>query len=126
MEDDITKKLNQMVGNLFGKMQYEATPAIRKFPKGLRYRYYSSFDFWGRKVMFCWSTTRNVNDKFLSWVYLPKGTKKRRHWDFTRMRELRSRAGSKRRAARLHEAYEKGMKVREEAKAAPKQEVNHD
>lgn len=79
-------------------MLSDLTPKRRRFPDGFRYRYYAAasrprFRLW----WCCWTTTRNENGKFVSFVYEWRG----REAGVTREREHRKRNAAKARAGRL-------------------------
>jgi len=97
------EEFNQLVmGRLFGVKEIKRDP-VRFFPKGLRYRYYS-VKRGNREWKYCYSTTRNENGKFASWVYMPKG---KGRWTERRFRQLRSRTKSKARAMKLRDEFDR-------------------
>jgi hypothetical protein len=63
------------------------------FPHGLRYHYFQSVHrrmFWD----FSWSTTKNMNGKFVSWIERPKGGRHtwRRAVEHKRRKDAKARA----------------------------------
>lgn len=90
------------------------------FPEGFRYLYYS-VPVGKRDWRYCYSTTRNRNGKFISWVYRPKwelrrvsdkkrgGYKKVMTWNYTKVTEFSHRAAAQRNAAKRQAAHEKRM-----------------
>lgn len=66
------------------KADPQANKLVRLFEKGSNYRYFSGKDGRGRKVLFCWSTNRNIAGYFLGWreVQSAKGARewKRDQW----------------------------------------------
>lgn len=75
------------------------TPKSRTFPQGFRYRYYRAKKRGrAREWWCCWSTTRNENGRFVSWVYEWRGREGR----ITRLVEHRRRSAARARANRLH------------------------
>jgi hypothetical protein len=119
---DITDKLNKAFQAVFERLQDEGAiprmpfslldPDKRKhFPGGLRWRYFSAMSG-HRKFLFCWSITRNANNKFVSWVYMPKG----KRWVMRSFVEHRKKYKAKERAERL-------LKQREEKISKKKERV---
>ncbi len=69
------------------------------FPDGFRWRYYGKLKLSRGVKAYCYSTTKNANGKYLSWVYQPRiGEKK---WDSTLIREHTKRKDAKARAYKL-------------------------
>ena len=60
--DEINKILN--------KMFYDMAPDKMKFPQGFKWKYYRVAKVPRRREWWCcYSSTRNANKKFISWVY---------------------------------------------------------
>lgn len=82
------------------------------FPGGLRYRQWRLYAG-RREYMYCYSTTRNKNGKFLSWVYKPSYElrrvgdkyKKTTVWSYVRTAETRRRKSAKNRAYRMYTSH---------------------
>lgn len=90
----------KLLSNMFGKLLEETAPKWRQFPGGISWRYFGRLELRSGVKAFCWSTKRNANGNFLSWVYQPRVGKKR--WDFTRKREHRLMKDAKARALKLY------------------------
>ena len=97
---DITAKVNQALRTIFvnspelAKLFTTTDNPAMTFPEGLRYR------FWRVRVgrrewKYCYSTTKNKNGRFVSWVYKPHGITQ---WSVTRLTEFRRRNTAKRNA----------------------------
>jgi hypothetical protein len=83
-------------------------PSKLRFPNGLRYRYFHAAQapkF--RQWWCCWSTTKNANGKFVSWVYEWRG----REGNITRECEHRRRSAAKARALRLRVARDEVVRA---------------
>ncbi|MDG6912652.1 MAG: hypothetical protein JRN35_06165 [Nitrososphaerota archaeon] len=74
-------------------------PRWRRFPDGFSWRFFGKLQLRRGVKAYCWSTTRNANGKFLSWVYQPRVG--RGIWDFTHVREHVKRTDAKARALHL-------------------------
>lgn len=99
-QDYINNEVVPLVNKVFGDMMYERAPKWRQFPEGLRWQYFGELKLFTGVWACCWSTTRNVNGKFVSWVYMPnvgKGT-----WEFKKQLEHRKMKDAKARALRLY------------------------
>jgi|GEM_PF-4162128 len=106
------KQLQSVLNEVFGQMSYEMAETKLKFPKGLRWRYYRTPPKKGfSERYFCWSTTRNANNKFISWVYVWKGKKKKRVASFKKVIEHRKRNKAKDRAHRLYSKRLKKLEI---------------
>lgn len=96
------------LGKLWNEVMYGRAPAKMKFPDGLRYRYYGRFALFTGVWVFCYSTTRNENGKYVSWVYQPIVGKRR--WKMAYLLENRKMKDAKARALRMfyqHQAIQK-------------------
>lgn len=69
-----------------------------RFPGGFRSRYYTAKRKGYQRRDYFWSTTRNVNKKYVSGVYRWKGN----HAKPTQVREHKTRRAAKARADRMH------------------------
>ena len=110
-------KIEKLMGKMMAEIQYDRAPARLKFPEGLRYRFWGKFELFTGIWAFCYTTTRNENDKFVSYVYMPVVGKKR--WKMARILEHRLMKDAKARALRMYnqhrpvqEKYEKLLKQR--------------
>ena len=107
-------ELQKLFNREFSKIQYENCEPIRKFPNGFKWRYLRSKILHRREKLFCWSITRNENNKFISWVYVWKITGKRKQKqriaEFTKIREHKYKKKAKARALKLY-AKEKLIKT---------------
>jgi len=83
------------------------------FPSGLKWKYYSAHSR-GRRWMFCYSSGRNGNGKFLSWVYQPKGSKKKITWKSRKIVEHRTRKKAIVRALKLYKQFNEKQRARRE------------
>jgi len=92
-------ELSRMVGNMAYQM---AGPRLR-FPGGLRYRYWGKFAMFTGIWAFCYSTTRNENKKFISYVYQPVVGKKQ--WKMAKLLEHRQMKDAKARALRMYQQH---------------------
>lgn len=101
--DDINRILNKMVNenpelrSLFANMK----PDKLKFPKGLKWQYYKTIKKKGYREWYCcWSITKNMNDKYISWIYeWIKGGKETKT---VKVREHRKKKAAKTRAIKLY------------------------
>ena len=89
------RKIIQEEPELAKLFTLESSPMMT-FPGGLRWR------LWRVKVgrrewKYCYSTTRNKNNKFVAWTYKPHGTT---HWEVKSVREFRRRNTAKKCAER--------------------------
>ena len=76
----------------------EEVPNKLRFPNGLRYRYWKTKIKYRCEKWFCYSTTRNRNGKFVSWVYIWKGNVA----EPKKVVEHRRRKDAKKRAYKLY------------------------
>ena len=91
---------NPELTRLFERLQYDSSAARLKFPNGLRYRYFRASVKGRSRTWDCsWSTTRNENGRYLSWVHEQCGDV----WKLVRLCEHRKRRDAKARALRLCE-----------------------
>lgn len=104
MNDKAMDRLNELVGSVFQGIMYEKSPNWRKFPKGFRYSYFGRFELMCGIWAFCWSTTRNANGRYVSWVYMPNVGKKT--WEFKRKCEHRRMKDAKARALKLYNQHQ--------------------
>lgn len=82
------------------RMFYEFAPASLQFPDGLRWLYWSVPKRGRKRAWDCaYSTTKNANGKYVSWIIDWKGEV----GDRTRFCEHRKRKDAKARAFRLYE-----------------------
>lgn len=88
----------------FETLVYRSSPGKMQFPNGLKYRYYGKFALFTGVWAFCYSTTRNANGKYVSWVYQPIVGKKR--WKVAKILENRKMKDAKARALRMHSQHE--------------------
>lgn len=116
-KDRLPNEAELLLGKMLARLQYDTAPAKFKFPDGLRYLYYGKFELFTGIWAFCYSTTRNQNGKFVSWVYMPIVGKKQ--WKADKMLEHRLMKDAKARALRMYyqhqetqEKYEKLLKQR--------------
>lgn len=96
-------ELNKLFGKLLNEVLYDKAPAKFKFPQGLRYQYYGKFELFTGIWAFCWTTTRNENKKFVSWVYMPVVGKKQ--MKMARVLEHRLMKDAKARALRMYHQH---------------------
>lgn len=82
------------------ELSYRSAPAKFRFPEGLRWCYFGKFKMFTGVWAFCWSTTRNQNKKFVSWVYQPVVGKKQ--WKIAKVLEHRKMKDAKARALRMY------------------------
>ena len=92
------------------ELKNEPEDKARYYPEGLRWKFFSSRT--PREWKFCYSTVRNSNGKFTSWVLAPKGPKKNREWEVTRFVETRRMNAAKRRALKMYSTYMRTVEKR--------------
>lgn len=85
-------------------LQYARAKPMMKFPGGLRYRYWGRFELFTGIWAFCYSTTRNENGKFVSWVYMP--IVGRKSWTMKKVLEHRLMKDAKTRALRMYHQHQ--------------------
>ena len=87
------------INNIIGELIYGITAPKFKFPGGLSYRYFSPGKKSGFRLWWCtWTTTKNENNKFLSFVYEWRGKRATP----VKVREHKKRTDAKARALKLH------------------------
>ena len=85
---------------LMADITYKSSPPKMQFPNGLNYRYFEVPKKGRRRAWeCCWSTTRNANGRYLSWVF----EKRKAGWVPVKLCEHRKRRDAKARAIRLSE-----------------------
>jgi hypothetical protein len=101
MAYEIPEDVTALMNSLWASIVESNTPKHRKFPKGFRYRYYGAAKRGRHRLwLCCWTTTRNENGKFVSFVYEVKG----KRYMVTREVEHRRRNAAKARALRLSQS----------------------
>ena len=110
--EQLEQAMQVTLGKLWGEIMYEKAPAKMKFPDGLRYRYWGRFELFTGIWVFCYSTTKNGNGKFVSWVYMPNVGKKQ--WMSSKMLEHGKMKDAKARALSM---YYQHLKVQEKYQA---------
>lgn len=102
-EVKLPPEIENLMGTMMAEIRYAKAPAKLKFPGGLRYRYYGKFELFTGIWAFCYTTTRNENKKFVSYVYMPVVGKK--SWKMARILEHRLMKDAKARALRMYEQH---------------------
>jgi len=109
--NEVFQEVNREIGKLFNEMRYEYADNKRKFPNGFKWHYaVASRESGQRDYWYCWSTTKNANGKFISWVYAWKGKANHRVAEFNRIREHRRKNKAKERAYKLMNQREESRK----------------
>ena len=102
--DKLNRFINEKFGDLFRKVSYDSADPKRKFPNGFKYIYWevkqlpSGLQEW----WFCYSTRRNQNDKFVSWIYKWYGPKGKRRANFDNLVEHKYLRAARKRAEILY------------------------
>ena len=102
--DELNRFMNKEFGHLFRKLSYDSADPKRKFPNGFKYIYWkvkqlpSGLQEW----WFCYSTRRNQNDKFVSWIYKWSGSKGKRLANFDNILEHKYLRAARKRAESLY------------------------
>jgi len=99
----LERALERTFSGMMAEVMYKQAPAKMKFPEGLRYRYFGKFELFTGIWAFCYTTTRNENKKFISYVYMPVVGKKR--WVMRKILEHRLMKDAKARALRMYEQH---------------------
>lgn len=100
------KKVEELFNELHNRGVIDLSPYQPhklQFPDGFRWLYYGKLELKRGAKAFCYSTTRNANGKFLSWVYQPRIKDKK--WDFVKVVEHCRRKDAAARAYRLYKDY---------------------
>ncbi len=64
VSEEVRRRITETLG-----LYCDPTPPSRQFPKGLRYRYFRAAKRGRSREWWCaWTTTRNANGKFASYV----------------------------------------------------------
>ena len=105
MGNELKKIINDSpaLREVFAEMSYSLAPKSERFPGGLRYRYFGKLEMFTGIWAFCYSTTRNENGKFISWVYQPQVGKKT--WVLVKLLEHRLMKDAKARALRMYNQH---------------------
>jgi len=108
---DLDARIRERIAAAFGDdlaaLQYRMTPRAMRFPQGFRYRYFRAPKRGRAREWWCaWSTTRNENGKFISFVYEWQGDEA----GATRLREHAKRKDAKARALRFSEQRKAGAR----------------
>jgi hypothetical protein len=116
---NIEHLLNKALKDIFGKETYSHTSSKLKFPEGLRWCFFSIVRG-KKKYLFCWSSVRNENGKFVSWLYQPKRDrvdKSRWTWEIKRVAEHKRRNRAKARARKLLESMKRAIERRSQCQS---------
>jgi len=97
IDDPITQRLAAAVAQKYTDL---ITPMRLKFPGGFRYRYFGRLAMVRGAKAYCWSTTKNANGKYLSWVF--KYNTVEDMIDFSRVVEHKKRKDAKARALKIY------------------------
>ncbi len=99
--------LNQALWNVMNKNDFNLNPSKKLlFPDGLRYKFWKRFKRkpYYRKWLFCYSSSKNANGKYVSWIYWPV-TKD--EWNAKRAVEHRRKKDAINRAYKLYQQFTK-------------------
>ena len=93
--------LEGILNDVYQRHGVNLAPAPKRlsFPDGFRWRYFGKLKLARGVKAYCYSTTKNANGKYLSWVYQPRIAKE--CWEYTKLREHTKRKDAKARAYRL-------------------------
>jgi len=97
IDDPITQQLMAAVARGYTDLM---TPKRLKFPNGFRYRYFGRLEPVRSARAYCWSTTKNANGKYLSWVFAYNAVKD--VIGFSKVVEHKKRKDAKTRALNMH------------------------
>ena len=105
MDNELERLINESLAlrRAFAEISYRSANPKFKFPGGFRWLYFGKLKLFTGIWGFCWSTTRNENKKFISWVYMPVVGKK--HWTIKKALEHRLMKDAKARALRMYEQH---------------------
>lgn len=100
MSYNVSKRLAEMLA----RHEYDTTPPERRFPDGYRWLYWTVEKKGRYRRWFCaYSTTKNANGKFVSYVVVWE-SRKGGHGEVRKFREHAKREDAKARAYRMYQA----------------------
>jgi len=104
---ELNRIVNQMLWETIDKIGFNSNqPDKFHFPGGLRYKYWKRFKLkpYYRRWLFCYSSTKNANGKYVSWIYWPV---KKDEWNIKRAVEHKKKKDAINRAYKLYQQFTK-------------------
>jgi len=103
---ELNQVVNQALWDIIDKNSFNLNQSDKfYFPGGLRYKYWKRFKRkpYYRKWLFCYSSTKNANEKYVSWIYWPV----KDGWNRRKAVEHRHKRDAINRAYKLYQQFKK-------------------